>query len=163
MGFGDVILLAMIGSFLGWQAAAIVFFLAPLFALVTVLLSWIFLRNREIPFGPYLSLAAVVVLLFWKEIWANTEQIFSLGVFLPVIGLVMLTALASLLGLLRGVQRLFGIEPTEELIEEWTPGDQLSYLASEVIDPDQGQWQRAPWPGRDTGRGRAHYRQWRGL
>ncbi len=163
MGFGDVILLAMIGSFLGWQASAIIFFvLAPLFALATVIPSWVFLRNREIPFGPYLSLAALVVLLFWNQIWDRTEQIFSLGVFLPVVGAVMFCLLATLLGALRGIQRFFGIEPTEEYVEEWTSADQLSYLASEVIDPDQGQWRRDSWPGRDAGRGRLPYGRWRG-
>ncbi|QDT47062.1 Leader peptidase PppA [Symmachiella dynata] len=162
IGFGDVILLAMIGSFVGWQAAAIVFFLAPLFALMTVVPSWIFLRNREIPFGPYLSLAAVVVVLFWQQIWENTDQIFSLGVFLPVVGLVMLCALASLLGMWLGIKRLFGFEAEEEFIEEWTSGDQLSFLANEVIDPDQGQWRRDSWPGGDAGRGRLQSRRWRG-
>jgi len=34
MGFGDVTLLAMIGTFLGWQACLLVFFLAPFAGIV---------------------------------------------------------------------------------------------------------------------------------
>ena len=34
MGFGDVTLMAMIGAYLGWQAAVLTFFIAPFFGLV---------------------------------------------------------------------------------------------------------------------------------
>jgi leader peptidase (prepilin peptidase) / N-methyltransferase len=81
MGFGDVTLLAMIGSFLGWQAAVLTFFLSPfsglphaLGKLVATLIKRLRGRpraeaDREIPFGPYLSLAATVLVLGWPWIW----------------------------------------------------------------------------------------------
>ena len=83
MGFGDVTLMAMIGSFLGWQAAVLTFFIAPFFGLLHALLKvvrMLFKRlaripivgaDREIPFGPYLSLAAVLLLLAWPQIWSG--------------------------------------------------------------------------------------------
>ena len=37
MGFGDVTLMAMIGAFLGWQAAVLTFFLGPFFGLAHAL------------------------------------------------------------------------------------------------------------------------------
>ena len=57
MGFGDVTLMAMIGAFLGWQPCLIVFFLAPCRAGGRAG------RpdpppGREIPYGPFLCLAA---------------------------------------------------------------------------------------------------------
>lgn len=81
MGFGDVTLMAMIGAYLGWQAAVLTFFLAPFFGLSHAL--WkllVFLgkklsgkqatsADREIPFGPYLSMAALALLLSWPWFW----------------------------------------------------------------------------------------------
>jgi leader peptidase (prepilin peptidase)/N-methyltransferase len=81
MGFGDVTLLAMIGSFLGWQAAVLTFFLAPFFGLAHALMKvglwlrkWLLGRprsgaDREMPFGPYLSMAALALLLSWRWMW----------------------------------------------------------------------------------------------
>jgi len=83
MGFGDVTLLAMIGAFLGWQAAVLTFFLAPFFGLAhavaklgPILARW--LRGtkspaaaHEMPFGPYLSMAALFLLLGWPRLWAG--------------------------------------------------------------------------------------------
>jgi leader peptidase (prepilin peptidase)/N-methyltransferase len=90
MGFGDVTLLAMIGSFLGWQAAIMTFFLAPFFGLahalaklVRLLVKWMTRRkisgsDREVPFGPYLSLAAVTLLLSWPRLWPGwTRPLFA--------------------------------------------------------------------------------------
>ncbi len=81
MGFGDVTLMAMIGAFLGWQAAVLTFFLAPFFGLAHAL--WKLVKylgkrlsgrefssaDREMPFGPYLSMAAISLLLSWPWLW----------------------------------------------------------------------------------------------
>jgi leader peptidase (prepilin peptidase)/N-methyltransferase len=83
MGFGDVTLMGMIGAFLGWQAAVLTFFLAPFFGLAHALgklLQYVGKRlrgaqsssaDREIPFGPYLSMAAVILLLSWRGLWEH--------------------------------------------------------------------------------------------
>lgn len=63
MGGGDVKLLAMAGSILGWKLAAMTFFLAPVLALGPGV--WVLLAKRShvIPYGPFLS-AALVISLF---------------------------------------------------------------------------------------------------
>ena len=81
MGFGDVTLMAMIGAFLGWEVAVLTFFLAPFFGLTHAL--WKLIKfvgkrlagrktssaDRELPFGPYLSMAALALLLSWPWFW----------------------------------------------------------------------------------------------
>jgi len=88
MGFGDVTLMAMIGSFLGWQAAVLSFFIAPFFGLAHALwklVSYIIKRltrqqlssaDREIPFGPYLSMAAVALVFAWPWLWRGWGENF---------------------------------------------------------------------------------------
>ncbi|UCD54637.1 MAG: prepilin peptidase [Candidatus Omnitrophota bacterium] len=68
MGGGDVKLLAMIGSFIGWKLAIFTFFLAPFFgSLVGITLK--IKHGREIiPYGPHLSLAALVAILYGEQI-----------------------------------------------------------------------------------------------
>ena len=97
MGFGDVTLLAMIGAFLGWQNSLIVFFLAPFAALVVSIAQWLVLRHREIAFGPYLSLAAVAVIVEWDRVWQRTGSAFQLGWRVPLILLICLMAMAVML------------------------------------------------------------------
>ena len=62
MGQGDVKLMAMLGAFLGWQRILLTFFLAPILgSFVGIPLK--FLKGREIiPYGPFLSIAAVIAL-----------------------------------------------------------------------------------------------------
>lgn len=88
MGFGDVTLMAMIGAFLGWQAAILTFFVAPFFGLahaVWKLFRYIKKRmqraqtsvaDREMPFGPYLSMAAIALLLAWPWLWEGWAENF---------------------------------------------------------------------------------------
>ena len=71
MGGGDIKLLAMIGAFLGWKPAILtIFFGGLLGAVVGVTLMGVRVITREayLPFGPFLSLGAVVVILYGQEI-----------------------------------------------------------------------------------------------
>ncbi len=66
MGFGDVKLMAMVGAFLGWQAALLTMFLGCVIGAVVGGLGAALGRGTVIPFGPYLALGAVVS-LFLRE------------------------------------------------------------------------------------------------
>lgn len=68
MGGGDVKLLAMIGAFLGWQMALLTFFVAPLFGSVIGIIIKLKTKSSLIAYGPYLSLASIVVLFWGNEI-----------------------------------------------------------------------------------------------
>lgn len=109
MGFGDVTLMAMIGSFLGWQGAVLAFFLAPLSAVVVGVGGWAFAGRGELPYGPHLSVATVIVLLFWREIWPLREvQLFfgDSGLFWSA-GLILVVALVAISILVAWGKRLF--------------------------------------------------------
>ncbi|MFH1139535.1 MAG: prepilin peptidase [Pseudomonadota bacterium] len=72
MGGGDLTLLAMIGAFLGWRAVLMTLFFGSAAALVGA----IFVAKRDggfglqmpVPFGPFLSLAALVNMFFGESI-----------------------------------------------------------------------------------------------
>lgn len=66
MGGGDVKLLAMIGAFMGWQKALLAFFLAPFLGIVVSIAILIKKGDHTIPYGPFLSFAALVS-LFWAD------------------------------------------------------------------------------------------------
>jgi leader peptidase (prepilin peptidase)/N-methyltransferase len=153
--------MAAIGSFLGWQPTLIVFFLAPLCALVVVAACWVFRRDREIPYGPYLSLATLVVILGWKQIWPEMERFFSLGLFVPVMAILMCALLFVTLQLTQLSKRLLGIPdyPPEEELDVWDSADQLFHYSGGVGRSDG--WKRAQWPGVGAGRGSLVEQRWR--
>ena len=66
MGGGDVKLLAMIGAFLGWQIALLTFFLAPFFGAIIGVINLLVKKDHTIPYGPFLSLGALIS-LFWAD------------------------------------------------------------------------------------------------
>ncbi len=64
MGGGDVKLLAMIGAFMGWKMALLTFFLAPFLGIVFGIVTLVTKKDHTIPYGPFLSTAALLS-LFW--------------------------------------------------------------------------------------------------
>ena len=64
LGLGDVKLMAMVGAFLGWKVAVFSFFLAPFFGLVYGIPLLLMKGQHLMPFGPFLSSAAVLVTIF---------------------------------------------------------------------------------------------------
>lgn len=66
MGAGDVKLLAMIGAFLGWQRVLLTFFIAPLLGAIVGIVNLLVKKDHTIPYGPFLSLAALIS-LFWAS------------------------------------------------------------------------------------------------
>ena len=102
MGFGDVTLMAMIGAFLGWQAAFLIFFLAPFTAVLIAAAQRILTGERHIAFGPYLCLAALIVIVGWNAIWTQwANPMFSLGWFIPILFVCCLVLMGGLLWLWR--------------------------------------------------------------
>jgi leader peptidase (prepilin peptidase)/N-methyltransferase len=78
MGLGDVHLMAAVGAMLGWTSPTFAFFLAPFMGLSWALARLIIHRTREIPYGPFLSMATVMVMLLHDVIMKYFGQAFTM-------------------------------------------------------------------------------------
>jgi len=69
MGLGDVHLMGAAGAIIGAKWAVLAFFAAPFFGILWALYQAIFKKMRQIPYGPFLSLAVFGVIIFhdWIE------------------------------------------------------------------------------------------------
>ncbi len=168
MGFGDVILMAMIGSFIGWQPVVIVFFMAPVMALGVILIVTI-LRSlslwkfpAELPYGPYLSLATLFVVFGWQQIWPAVERIFMMGPLLIMFAGLMLVFLVMSLFALQLLKRLIGIEAWVDEEGGWRSADQLHFYMGNKNDRQPTDWKQRSWSGIAASRGKLHERHWRG-
>lgn len=107
MGLGDVTLMAMIGAFLGWQVAPLTLFLGAILGLLHGVIRLVTMvrdrlagrrvRSSAIPFGPYLSLAALTLMFSWRWLWPGWLR----GMF-EVYGEVFRFLLGALLGRMVG-------------------------------------------------------------
>jgi len=79
MGFGDVTLMGMLGAAVGWQGSLIIFFLAPIVALVFAVVNLVLRQESLIPYGPFLCVAAAGLILGWQIVWPEARPIFGLG------------------------------------------------------------------------------------
>jgi leader peptidase (prepilin peptidase)/N-methyltransferase len=162
MGFGDVVLMATIGAYLGWQPVLTIFFLAPVCAIVVVCFAAIGGASREFPFGPWLSLAAILLLVAWQPIWSFAGQFFQLGRFIVFVALSILVLLAILL---RGMRLIRGDRYWMDITNEhWTSADQLLYLSQENNSDARSTWHSRSgneWSGLASGRGQLGERRWR--
>lgn len=72
LGLGDVKLLAAIGGWLGYQSVLTTIFWASMLGSIIGIGALLITRNRslklKLPFGPFLSIAAVLLLLFGRQL-----------------------------------------------------------------------------------------------
>jgi len=63
MGLGDVHLMGAAGAIIGWRLVIVAFFIAPFFGLAWAGFQMFFKKIRQIPYGPFLSLGILVVII----------------------------------------------------------------------------------------------------
>ncbi|MCA9230750.1 MAG: prepilin peptidase [Planctomycetales bacterium] len=110
MGFGDVTLMMMVGTFLGWQASVIIFFIAPFAGLMVGALLLLLRRGDVIPYGPFLCLGSLVVAVRWPDFWSlNVQDVFHFGWLIAVVLLASFVLLGVMLAIWQQIKiRLFG-------------------------------------------------------
>lgn len=112
LGFGDVTLMFMISAAFGWQFALLVFPLAAVLAIGYVVFRMITSGDNAMALGPWLSAAAILILLTWYPTWheQTRQPVFGMGpLLLPVIGVCLCLLPCTLLMLVFG-KRLLGLE-----------------------------------------------------
>jgi prepilin signal peptidase PulO-like enzyme (type II secretory pathway) len=77
MGLGDVHILAAVGAVCGWITPSLVFFAAPIIALLWAMHLLASGRQRELPYGPWLAFASLVVILFYDDIMGLAAPSFA--------------------------------------------------------------------------------------
>ncbi|MEZ6093512.1 MAG: A24 family peptidase [Pirellulaceae bacterium] len=107
MGFGDVTLMAMIGTFVGWQPSLLIFGIAPCAAVGIALVQFIVSKNRALAFGPYLAAGTIILILFWDQLWndwARKRLFADTQLILGVVGVSLVVFAITMFGmrLLRG-------------------------------------------------------------
>ncbi|MEM6331475.1 MAG: A24 family peptidase [Planctomycetota bacterium] len=110
MGFGDVTLMMMVGAFIGWQPCPLIFFFAPVAGIFLALVNLLLRGDKAIPFGPFLCLATVVVLVGWGPVWARGQILYGVGWLVPAVLVVCFVLLGVLLGLLQLLKAALGIK-----------------------------------------------------
>jgi leader peptidase (prepilin peptidase)/N-methyltransferase len=71
MGFGDVKLLAMIGAFIGWKGVVVTIFTGSAIGTIVGITTMLIKRKdmkMAIPFGPFLSIGAIIYLFFGQAL-----------------------------------------------------------------------------------------------
>jgi leader peptidase (prepilin peptidase) / N-methyltransferase len=83
MGLGDVHLMFGVGAIVGAGASTVAFFIAPFFGILVAISLLLTRTRRELPYGPYLSMATALVMLFYCPIAAYlTPGLQGLGIIL---------------------------------------------------------------------------------
>ncbi len=68
MGLGDVHLMGAAGAVIGPLFVVVAFFIAPFFGLAWAGFQMFFKKIRQIPYGPFLSLGILVVMILHDRI-----------------------------------------------------------------------------------------------
>ncbi len=79
MGFGDVKLMAMLGALLGWKAAVLIFFLAPVFGAIFGIAMLAMSGEHYVRYGPFLAAAAVIIIFYEPLASVYFDAVFNPG------------------------------------------------------------------------------------
>ncbi len=110
LGFGDVTLMAMIGTYIGWQPSLLVFFIAPLVAILFVIARTLITGDSLTPYGPYLCAATVLLLVYWNALWTGwAAPVFELGALILGIVVACVFMMGALLWIWRLIKTGLGI------------------------------------------------------
>ena len=72
MGGGDIKLMAMVGSFIGWQPALLAIMIGALLGSLVgggLIVARLMRREQYIPFGPFLAIGSLLALLFHESLF----------------------------------------------------------------------------------------------
>ncbi|WP_437185394.1 prepilin peptidase [Planctomicrobium sp. SH668] len=69
LGSGDVLLMGMVGAYMGWQPTVVAVLLAPLLAIGIGGFERLRGNRAALPYGPFLAFASMIVLFSWRFIW----------------------------------------------------------------------------------------------
>jgi leader peptidase (prepilin peptidase) / N-methyltransferase len=72
LGHGDIVLLAKVGAFLGWQQVILVLFASSLIgSIVGILLILVFKKRSDfmLPFGTFIGAAAIAAVFWGPQVW----------------------------------------------------------------------------------------------
>lgn len=64
MGMGDVVLMAMVGTFVGWKLGFVAFFVAPFMGILYGIAMMFSTGDHYMPYGPWLAMASLICLYF---------------------------------------------------------------------------------------------------
>ncbi len=76
MGLGDVHLMGAAGVVIGSPFVVVAFFIAPFFGLAWVAVQIFFKKIRQIPYGPFLSLGVLAVIILHNKIFSYLNSVF---------------------------------------------------------------------------------------
>ena len=76
MGLGDVHLMGAAGAVVGPFLVIVAFFIAPFFGLGWVAIQMFFKKIRQIPYGPFLSIGILVVIILHDYIIEHLTMLF---------------------------------------------------------------------------------------
>jgi leader peptidase (prepilin peptidase)/N-methyltransferase len=76
MGLGDVHLMGAAGAVIGGPFVLVAFFIAPFFGLAWVAIQMFFKKIRQIPYGPFLSLGVLAVIILHNKIFSYLNSVF---------------------------------------------------------------------------------------
>ena len=72
LGHGDIVMLAMVGAFLGWQQVLLVLFLSSLIgSIIGGIVIFVLKKGRDfmLPFGSFIGVAALFAVFWGRDLW----------------------------------------------------------------------------------------------